>query len=562
MRVLALAESTIPLEAVPAYESLNFLGLVGFRDPPRIDVKEAIADCRHAGIRVVMVTGDHASTARAIAEMLGLAAPGTTILVEGRELEALAALGERERARVLAAQVFARVTPAQKLELVRLYQSAGEVVAMTGDGVNDAPALQKADIGVAMGLRGTEVAREAADIVLRDDAFGSIVAAIREGRVIFSNLRRFLIYLLSCNISEVMVVALAVVAGLPLPLLPLQILFLNLVTDVLPAFALATGEGEDDVLRQPPRNPREPLLGQAQWWFIAVYGALLTISTLASLLIGRYWLELHGDALVSVSFLTLAFAQLFHVFNMRGRSSGLLLNAVTRNAYVWVAVALCSALLLLALYAPPLASALRLEAPDLEGWILVIVASGAPLLLGMIIGASSHLLRRGQGQREPVIGDVRLDAMRLAEIGDAGSDLARIALDDAAPAMGEDRTGDPLLRTPTKLGNDGSMSDQGMIAPAHHRARDRGAVADIKRHAIKRRVGLADGGEIGDIEKGWPSFVDSITHGGRSKRMLDGERLEAHSADLEGNARLDDAGVLDGKARNAVQGLLGRVDRA
>ncbi|HXE03394.1 MAG TPA: cation-transporting P-type ATPase, partial [Methyloceanibacter sp.] len=138
LRVLALAESTIPLEAVPTYESLNFLGLVGFRDPPRIDVKEAIADCRQAGIRVVMVTGDHASTARAIAEMLGLAALGTTILVEGRELEALAALGERERARVLAAQVFARVTPAQKLELVRLYQSAGDVVAMTGDGVNDA----------------------------------------------------------------------------------------------------------------------------------------------------------------------------------------------------------------------------------------------------------------------------------------------------------------------------------------------------------------------------------------------------------------------------------------
>jgi P-type Ca2+ transporter type 2C len=249
---------------------------------------------------------------------------------------------------VLAAQVFARVTPAQKLDLVRLYQSAGEVVAMTGDGVNDAPALQKADIGVAMGLRGTEVAREAADIVLRDDAFGSIVAAIREGRVIFSNLRRFLIYLLSCNISEVMVVALAVVTGLPLPLLPLQILFLNLVTDVLPAFALATGEGEDDVLRQPPRNPREPLLGKAQWWFVALYGALLTASTLASLLIGHYWLGLHGDALVSVSFLTLAFAQLFHVFNMRGRRSGLFVNAVTRNPYVWIAVALCTTILLLA----------------------------------------------------------------------------------------------------------------------------------------------------------------------------------------------------------------------
>jgi Ca2+-transporting ATPase len=395
LRVLALAEATIPLSTTPAYESLNFLGLVGFRDPPRIDVKEAIADCRRAGIRVVMVTGDHASTARTIAEMLGLSSPGDSIIVEGRELTALAALGERERVRVLAAQVFARVTPAQKLELVRLYQSAGEVVAMTGDGVNDAPALQKADIGVAMGLRGTEVAREAADIVLRDDAFGSIVAAIREGRVIFSNLRRFLIYLLSCNISEVMVVALAVVTGLPLPLLPLQILFLNLVTDVLPAFALATGEGEDDVLRQPPRNPREPLLGKAQWWFIAVYGAILTASTLASLLIGHYELGLHGDALVTVSFLTLAFAQLFHVFNMRGRKSGLFLNAVTRNPYVWIASAVCTGLLLLAVYVPQLAGPLRLEAPDLEGWILIIAASIAPLLLGTAIGAVTQLLRRG-----------------------------------------------------------------------------------------------------------------------------------------------------------------------
>ena len=234
LRVLALAEKTIPLQASPSYENLTFLGLVGFRDPPRIDVREAIANCRQAGIRVVMVTGDHAVTARKIAESLDIAEPGSCIVIEGRELKPLGALGENERKRVLEAQVFARVTPAQKLDLVRLYQAAGAVVAMTGDGVNDAPALQKADIGVAMGLRGTEVAREAADIVLRDDAFGSIVAAIREGRVIFGNLRRFLIYLLSCNISEVMVVALAVVAALPLPLLPLQILFLNLITDVLP----------------------------------------------------------------------------------------------------------------------------------------------------------------------------------------------------------------------------------------------------------------------------------------------------------------------------------------
>jgi Ca2+-transporting ATPase len=387
LRVLALAEKTIPLEAIPKYQGLSFLGVVGFRDPPRVGVKQAITDCRQAGIRVVMVTGDHAVTARRIAEGLGIAEPGSGS-IEGRELEALGALGELERQRVLAAQVFARVTPAQKLDLVTLYQSAGEVVAMTGDGVNDAPALQMADIGVAMGLRGTEVAREAADIVLRDDAFGSIVAAIREGRVIFGNLRRFLIYLLSCNISEVMVVALAVVAGLPLPLLPLQILFLNLVTDVFPAFALATGEGEEDVLRRPPRDPREPLLGRPQWLFIAGFGALLTASTLTALVIGRYGLELEGDALVSVSFLTLAFAQLWHVFNMRGAGSSVFHNAVTRNPYVWMAVALCTAILLLAVYVPPLAEVLQVVPPDGAGWTLVVAASIAPLLLGMMIGAS------------------------------------------------------------------------------------------------------------------------------------------------------------------------------
>jgi Ca2+-transporting ATPase len=386
LRVLALAEKAIPLGAIPNYQGLSFIGLVGFQDPPRVGVKQAIADCRRAGIRVVMVTGDHAVTARKIAESLDIAEPGSGS-IEGRELKALRALDEQERQRVLAARVFARVIPAQKLDLVCLFQSAGEVVAMTGDGVNDAPALQRADIGVAMGLRGTDVAREAADIVLRDDAFGSIVAAVREGRVIFGNLRRFLVYLLSCNISEVTVVALAVVAGLPLPLMPLQILFLNLVTDVFPAFALATGEGEDDVLRRPPRDPREPLLGTPQWLFIVGYGALLTASTLAALIIGRYGLGLEGDALVTVSFLTLAFAQLWHVFNTRGPGSSVFRNAVTRNPYVWMAVALCTAILLLALYLQPLAAVLRIVSPDLVGWTLIVAASVAPLFVGIVVGA-------------------------------------------------------------------------------------------------------------------------------------------------------------------------------
>jgi Ca2+-transporting ATPase len=389
LRVLALAEKTAPVTAKPPYHDLNFLGLVGFRDPPRAEVKDAIEACRLAGIRVVMVTGDHAVTARKIAEILGIIEPQAGILIEGRDLKPLSQIRKDERERLLSAQIFARVTPAQKLDLVTLYQSAGEVVAMTGDGVNDAPALQKADIGVAMGLRGTEVAREAAAIVLRDDAFGSIVAAIREGRVIFSNIRRFLVYLLSCNISEVMIVALAVLAGLPLPLLPLQILFLNLVTDVFPAFALATGEGEEDVLRRPPRNPREPLLGRPQWLFIGGSSVLLTAATLGALLIGHQWLGLEGDALITLSFLTLAFAQLWHVFNMRGARSGLLCNMVARNPHVWMAISFCTAILLLAVYWAPLAEPLHLVAPSRSGWATMLGLSLAPLLLGTIIGALS-----------------------------------------------------------------------------------------------------------------------------------------------------------------------------
>ncbi len=161
--------------------------------------------------------------------------------------------------------IFARVSPAEKLDLVRAYQGAGEIVAMTGDGVNDAPALQQADIGVAMGLRGTDVAREAAAMILLDDAFPTIVKAIREGRVIFGNIRRFVAYLLSCNLSEVLVVGLAILSTLPLPILPLQILYLNLVTDVFPAFALAMGEGDSGMLKRPPRDPKEPILGRAHW---------------------------------------------------------------------------------------------------------------------------------------------------------------------------------------------------------------------------------------------------------------------------------------------------------
>ncbi len=275
--------------------------------------------------------------------------------------------------------IFARVSPTEKLALVRAYQAAGEVVAMTGDGVNDAPALRQADIGVAMGMRGTDVAREAAAMILLDDAFPTIVKAIREGRVIFDNIRRFVAYLLSCNLSEVLVVGLAILVALPLPILPLQILYLNLVTDVFPAFALAMGEGERDVLERPPRDPKEPIVGRAQWITIVLQSFALTAGTFGALVLAQGWLALDSRSVVTVTFLTLAFAQLWHVFNMRHPRSGLLRNEVTRNPWLWGALALCTVLVAVPPYVAPLAHVLHLVPPTPTMWAIILGMSLAPL---------------------------------------------------------------------------------------------------------------------------------------------------------------------------------------
>jgi Ca2+-transporting ATPase len=386
LRCLAVARRRGPARTADhPFRDLELLGIVGLLDPPRADVPEALAACRSAGIRVVMVTGDHAATALAIARAVGLADgltdDGATV-IEGRDLRPVAELDAATRERLLAARVFARVSPEQKLDLVTLYQEAGEVVAMTGDGVNDAPALSKADIGVAMGKRGTDVAREAAAMVLRDDSFPSIVAAVRQGRVILGNIRRFVLYLLSCNLSEVLVVSLAVIAGLPLPLLPLQILFLNLVTDVLPAFALGIGEGEADVMQRPPRPPGQPILGRRQWRAVALHGMSITAATLGALALAHVWLKLPEAEATTISFLTLAFAQLWHVFNMRGAGSGPWRNEITGNPYIWAALVACILLVLVVIYVPPLGAVLQLVPPQPEGWLLAVSASLLPLVLG------------------------------------------------------------------------------------------------------------------------------------------------------------------------------------
>ena len=389
LRVLAVASKSAASADEPAYQGLTLLGLVGLQDPPRADVAAAIAACKRAGIRVVMVTGDHAVTAQQIATAVGLDDGTGRAVVEGKVLTAPAALSKAERLDLLQTSVFARVSPRQKLDLISLYQDAGAVVAMTGDGVNDAPALRKADIGIAMGRRGSQVAREASDMVLQDDAFGTIVAAIAQGRIIFANIRKFIVYLLSCNLSEIMIVGLASLGGLPLPILPLQILYLNLVTDVFPAFALGASEGEADIMGCWPRDPKEPLLPRRQWIAIVAYGATITAATLTAFGLAILGLGLEADRAVTIAFLTLALAQLWHVFNMRDAGTALLVNEVTRNPYVWAALGLCLGLILSAVYLPGLSAILGLSPPTAAGWGLAAAFSLVPCVLGQIAKAVS-----------------------------------------------------------------------------------------------------------------------------------------------------------------------------
>ncbi len=376
LRVLGCAMKIPTRSDAPPYEDLTFIGLIGLEDPTRADVPHAIQDCQQAGIRVVMVTGDHAVTARSVGRAVGLGA--ATNVVEGKQLARVASGKDNA---LFDVGIFARVTPAEKLSLVRAYQAAGEIVAMTGDGVNDAPALRQADIGVAMGLRGTDMAREAAAMILLDDAFPTIVKAIREGRVIFANIQRFVAYLLSCNLSEVLVVAVAILSTLPLPIMPLQILYLNLVTDVFPAFALAMGEGERNVLKRPPRNPTKPILGLTQWTVIVLQSFALTASTFGALALARLGLNLDSQSVVTVTFMTLAFAQLWHVFNMRHPQSGVLSNEVTRNPWLWGSLLLCIALLACPPYWPQMAQILDLATPTPIMWAIILGCSTAPLVI-------------------------------------------------------------------------------------------------------------------------------------------------------------------------------------
>lgn len=395
LRMLAIAERLEDSKADDPYRDLTLLGLVALSDPPRADVVDAIEQCHRAGVDVVMVTGDQAPTAEHIAAAVGLIPDGDKgHAVTGADLEALLDGGDEGAAKLRRTHVFARTDPEQKLRLIEFFQGERETVAMIGDGVNDAPALRRSDIGVAMGKRGTQVAREASDMILQDDRFATIVVAIRQGRVIFRNIRTFVFYLLSCNLSEIITVGVASAINAPLPILPMQILFLNLVTDVFPALALGVGESGPYIMDHPPRPKTEALLTRRHWARLLGYGLVMSAAVLTGFAIAILIFEMDVKRAVTVAFLILMGSQIGHVFNMISPRSGFVFNEVTRNPWIWGAIVLCLGLLVAAVYVPILSEVLGTEEPGPEGWMLVLTLSLAPVLLGQTLRAISQIRRK------------------------------------------------------------------------------------------------------------------------------------------------------------------------
>jgi P-type Ca2+ transporter type 2C len=361
--------------------NLVYAGMVGFLDPPRPDIKDAILSCRNAGIKIVMITGDHPMTALNIAKKVGLADEAEQRVITGSDLPNMDSLSDDWEKKILATGVFARTTPKQKLEIVTVFQKGGNIVAMTGDGVNDAPALKKADIGIAMGLRGTQVAKETASIVLKDDSFTSIAEAVAHGREIFQNIQKFVIYLVSCNLSEIFIVTALGFVEPAATLLPLQILFLNMVTDVFPALALGLGKGDKTVMDRPPRDPKNLIISNKNWVAIGLYSFLMTVAVIAAAVYCKEVLLADNKTTNNVAFITLAFAQLFHVFNMASPQSKLLVNEITKNKFVWLALLICTAQMILVFAVPQLRVVLGLNVISSDIWMVSIIASLVPLVL-------------------------------------------------------------------------------------------------------------------------------------------------------------------------------------
>jgi Ca2+-transporting ATPase len=375
LRVLAVAfrilphipDTTATAAADDLEQELIFVGLLGMIDPPRPEVRPALEKANRAGIRTVMITGDYPNTARAIAESIGLLRPGHAVAT-GADLDAMDDAELKDQ--IETTDVFARVSPEHKMRIVDALQANDEVVAMTGDGVNDAPAIKRADIGVAMGITGTDVAKETADMVLTDDNYASIVAAVEQGRIIYSNIRKFVFFLLSSNVAEIMIIFLATLAGLPAPLTAIQLLWLNLITDGAPALALAMEKGDPDTMRQKPRAKHEPIVNVTMRLGIAVQTVAQTAAVLTAFAIGLLahlqgtdalgpgtnpmaalirhdWTGLDVQTAETMAFVTLSLCELFRAYTVRSERASLFTIGVFSNRYMQIAVGASLTLLLL-----------------------------------------------------------------------------------------------------------------------------------------------------------------------------------------------------------------------
>ena len=386
LRILALAYR--PISVITASDQvlerdLIFVGFMGMIDPPRVEAKRAISQARSAGIRTIMVTGDHKLTAKAIANWLRIGGNQNAEVMSGADWEKLS-LDEQQKA-VDNIHVFARVTPEHKLSIVRALQKNGEVVGMTGDGVNDAPAVKEADIGISMGITGTDVTKEASAMILADDNFQSIILAIKEGRAIYDNIRKFIRYLLACNVGEVLTMFIAALAGLPLPLIPIQILWMNLITDGLPAIALGVDPGDEDIMERPPRNPREGIFARRLHIKIGFTGFLISICTL-SVFVFALWLNPYNLVKArTLAFTTLVMAQLIFVFQCRSEYHSIFDIGIFTNKYLVAAVMISGVMHMFVIYHPWFQLIFQTISLSFDDWMLILCFSAASLVFDTVI---------------------------------------------------------------------------------------------------------------------------------------------------------------------------------
>ena len=367
-----------------------FLGLMAMKDPLRAEAAKAVAECQRAGIKTVMITGDHKLTAQAIAKEAGIMKAGS-IALTGDELDRM---DDKQLDEVIEnCRVFARVTPEHKLRIVKAFKSRGHVCAMTGDGVNDAPAIKEADIGVSMGISGTEVTKQAADVILLDDNFATLVNSVEEGRTIYQNIRKFVRYLISCNIGEVITMLGGILMGLPMVLLPAQILLVNLVTDSLPAIALGLEPAESSVMKKPPRKEDDSFFSGGLMWRIVIRGLLIGICTLASFTVLLTNTHSLGTARTG-ALITLVLSQLIHVFECKSEEKTLFTVPYLSNPFLLFSVFISAAALFAGIWLPVLQKVFFTAVPSLGEFLVAasaaaIVPVGASIVPKLFMGKKS-----------------------------------------------------------------------------------------------------------------------------------------------------------------------------